>query len=187
MSPATVPLVLMSVASPLAVVDVLYFHIYRFRLYRHPGSAGETVTHLVRGVIFCSIALLIVYFEPRGAWYWVIAALVALDFANNVADVLLEPRSRATLGGVPPLEYLIHVVGASLSGAAGGGWLVAAWPLANRATALARASELPTFVTVGGVVLSIGGLLLTSFELALFCRASCRARGRPTLSPGVAG
>lgn len=171
MSAATAPLILMSIAAPLGAFDVLYFHIYKYRLYRHRHALLETVTHFVRGLLFATVAFLLTRYEPLGTWYWVIAGLIALDFLNNVADVILEPASRAPLGGLPPLEYMIHIIGSTFSGLIGATWVVLGAPLADAPTALAPAHGIPDWLVLNGHMLYIGAIVMFVFELALVIRA----------------
>jgi hypothetical protein len=42
--------------------------------------------------------------------------LFAFDLMNNGVDVLLERSSRSTLGGLPSVEYLFHILATFLTG-----------------------------------------------------------------------
>lgn len=95
--------VLMVVAL-LGGVDVLWFHLYRLRLYERPASRAEQFTHLSRHLLFAALSGLMVTGAPR----WVLMALLAIDLVNSLVDLVLEPRSRAELGGVSGLESAIH-------------------------------------------------------------------------------
>lgn len=150
-------------AALIGVVDVGFFHLYRFRLYAQPGSVAEEITHLARHVLFLGIVLTILL-EPPSARALVLG-LFALDLANTVADVLLERRSRAPLGGLPSVEYLLHVLGTLLTGMAiatfwhAGGEVLSTWQVGR-----------------GWITVGIGGLLLLA-EAVLFGQALV-ARGR---------
>jgi hypothetical protein len=176
MSPTVAPLAIMSAVAPIAAIDVLYFHLYKFRLYAHRASQLETVTHLARALLFGAAAFLLARGEPHGAWFWVIAGLAAADFGNNVADVLLEPRSRAPLGGLPPLEYAIHIVGATASGVIAGAWVIGGWPLASLPTELAPPGEVPAWLAANCHALYAGAAAMLLGEAALLIRAVLRAR-----------
>lgn len=169
-----IPLAIICVAAPLGALDISYFHIYRFRLYARRSARAETVTHLLRGAIVCAAVWMLARYEPRGAWFALLAALFGIDFGNTVVDVVLEPRSRAALGGIPPLEYLIHFVGATANGAIGASFLVSGWPLFTEPSALVP-STLPSWLSTTGVVISAGALLTTLFESALMLHAWRRA------------
>ena len=101
----------------LGSVDIGYFHIYRYRLYRVPSSRGEQVTHLLRAGLFLAILLWVMCVEAQGALSLVLPALLLADFVNSMIDVLLEPKSRQSLGGLPPLEYAVHMVTMFVGGA----------------------------------------------------------------------
>lgn len=176
MNAAQAALLVMSIVAPLAAIDVLYFHLYRFKLYAHAGSRAETITHLLRGALFGAGALLMTRYETRGAWFWVVAAVIALDLANNIADVSLEPKSRAALGGLPPLEYLIHIVGATASGAIGALWIALGHPLAALPTELAPQTTLPGWLSTNGYLLATGALAMLVGEAALMACSMARQR-----------
>jgi hypothetical protein len=90
--------------------------------------------------------------------------------------VLLEPRSRAPLGGLPPLEYAIHIVGATASGLIAGVWVIGAWPLAELPTELAPPGEVPAWLAMNGHALYAGAAAMLIGEGALLIRAMLRAR-----------
>jgi hypothetical protein len=175
-SPAHAALLVMSIVAPIAAIDGLYFHIYKLRLYARPASQCETVTHLLRGALFATGAFLLARYEPRGAWFWVVTAVIALDFANNIADVILEPKSRAALGGLPPVEYVIHIIGATASGGIAALWIAIGHPLAALPTELAPQTTLPGWLGTNGYVLAAGAVAMTIAEGALLARAMARQR-----------
>jgi hypothetical protein len=181
-SPTVAPLAIMSIAAPLAAIDVLYFHLYKFRLHAQPSSQLETVTHLMRVLLFGAAAFFLTHYEPRGAWFWVITGIAAADFLNNLADVLLEPRSRAPLGGLPPLEYVIHIVGATASGVIAGAWVIGGLPLASLPTELAPPGDVPSWLATNGHALYAGAAAMLLGEGALLIRARLRA---PATAPAV--
>ena len=109
------PVILMLVVAPIGALDVLYFHIWKFRLYREPSARAETVTHLIRGFLFGAGAWLISSYRLDGAWFWAVAVVLLVDFVNEIADVALEGESRAPLGGLPTLESVIHIIGATFA------------------------------------------------------------------------
>lgn len=158
---------LLMLAALLGAVDVLYFHLYRFRLYAQPGSVAEESTHLARHLLFVGIVLTLLLQPPSATA--IVLTLFVLDLANNVADVLLEKSSRAPLGGLPPAEYLVHVLATLLTGMA----ISAFWwapPAALSTTQVARG-----WATVGlGVALFAAEGSL--FARALLSRPACASR-----------
>ncbi len=101
----------------LGSADVIYFHIYKFKIYKRTTSRLEHLTHLVRTFLFFCIILWILFAQPKGAYAIMLPALLILDFINSLIDVYLEPQSRSSLGGLPPFEYLVHMLSMFISGA----------------------------------------------------------------------
>ena len=153
---------LLMAASLVGAADVLYFHLYRFRLYAAPGSVAEEITHLARHTLFVAILLVILAAPAHGRA--LVVGLFLADLANTVADVLLERTSRAPLGGLPSGEYLLHILGTLLTGMA----VATFWwnpPGDLSAVQVARG-----WATVG-----IGSTLF-AIEASLFGRAIARRR-----------
>ncbi len=177
-SPAFVPLVIMSVVAPIGALDVLYFHIWKFRLYARPQSRAETVTHLIRALLVAGVVFILANYEPRGAWFLVVAAAMALDVANNITDVMLEPASRAGVGGLPRAEYVVHIIGSTASGAFAAAYiaLAAVSGLATAPTSLAPAQGLPSWLVWNANALAAGGIALAILEGCLLIRALPRRR-----------
>lgn len=151
-------------------LDIGYFHIWKFRLARQPSSRLEHLTHLARGVLFLVELGLLLSAVPQGAWFWAVAALLVLDFWIEVADVLLEPSSRRPLGGLPPLEYFIHMNAAILTGGVAASYLILGWPNRLAPTSLASigAGVIPWWLAaMGWLMVAVGGLLWL-FEAGTF-------------------
>jgi hypothetical protein len=178
LSNADLPLLLMCIVAPIGAFDAIYFHLWRFRLYRAPSARCEEATHLVRGIIFTLVAGLLTFSRPEGAWFWVVASLIVLDFLNNLADVYVEGPSREPLGGLPRLEYIVHIIGASSVGAIAVAFLLVYWPNRLSVTALAPAA-LPPWLWWQGLFLVVGGVVMVGLELFLFSRSILRSGWRP--------
>ena len=101
---------ILGVVSLIGAIDVLYFHLYRFRLYEQPASVAEQTTHLVRGLIFAAVLALVTFSAGSPMAAVALLGLAVLDLLNSAADVLLERGSREPLGGLPSVEYLLHVL-----------------------------------------------------------------------------
>jgi hypothetical protein len=123
------------IAAPIGAIDVVYFHMWKFRLFARPQSRREEITHLVREAIVPVIFAVLLSGRPAGTLYWIVAALFLLDALNSLADVMIEPASRAPIG-VPPNELAIHFIGTTAMGAAWATYMNAGWPLRNEPTAL---------------------------------------------------
>lgn len=165
-----IPLILIALVAPLGAIDVLYFHIWKFKLYKQPSSRMEMITHLARAILFATGAGILFFFEPRGAWYWIVGAIFLLDFINSVADVSLEKNSRAPFGGVPTLEYIIHTIGSTFAGAITTAFLILGWPYQSLPTELApvASGSLPGIFTLLGWQFVIIGFALTVVEGILY-------------------
>lgn len=166
------PLLILLAAGPVGAFDVLYFHIWKFRLYARPQSAQEQLAHLIRAILAPSIFAILLTGQPEGACYWLVAALFAADTINSVIDVILEPASRAP-EGVPPAELALHFIGASAMGAAWGTFMLAGWETRDAASALRAHTTLPAAILViAWSSLAIAAALFVFETLLVF-----RARG----------
>jgi len=165
-------LTILAVVGTIGAIDVLYYHLYRFRLYSQPGCVAEEVTHLLRNVIF--IAVLLVCMQPATEpWARVMFFLFAADMTNSVIDVLLERSSRAALGGLPSGEYLVHILSTFGTGVA----------VASYTAALGS----PAPVLEGMLLWQIWGMIgmgaaLCSIETVLFVRALAARSASPALA-----
>ena len=101
---------LLLAASMIGVVDVFWFHHHRFKLHRQPSAAAEEAIHLASYATFIGLGVALLGVDAQGGGRWLVAGLFAVQLLTTAADVLLEPRSRAPLGGLPALEYLFHVL-----------------------------------------------------------------------------
>lgn len=162
-----ITLVLLTIVGTVGAIDVLYYHLYRFRLYAQPSSVAEEVTHLVRNAVF--ISLLLVCDQPATRpWAQIAFGLFALDLANGVIDVLLERNSRAPLGGLPSGEYLVHILSTF-----GTGLAVASYTWSMGSTP--PPAEGLLLWQVRSMVLT--GVVLLVVEGGLFARAVLARRG----------
>lgn len=172
------PLVLLVATGTLGAIDVLYYHLYRFRLFARPTSAAEEATHLIRHVCFLAILALLASGVRSPAADGALLALFAVDLVNSTVDILLEPASRADLGGVPAGETLVHVGSSFGLGA-------------TLATYLSARSALPLPVPEGLLAWQVGGMLTTGVVLfvvegALFLRArAIPPLAAPSASPNL--
>jgi hypothetical protein len=172
LSPQAIPLLLMVAIAPIAAIDILYFHLWKFRLYQAPSARGETVTHLIRGTFFSTGAFLLSSYRLSGAWLWVVGVLFLLDFLNSLVDGALEHWSRAPLGGLPPLEYVIHILASSFAGGITVAYFMVGWSNGWMATGISPlGGTLPQWLVWQGWLLAAGGLVLTLIEGGLFLRS----------------
>lgn len=92
----------------IAGVDGLYFHLYRYRLYRRPQSRREHRLHTINAFLFVPLVASLFVAAPRGLFLWLALLLFLASLAVEILDVLCEPDSRRDLGGLLPSEYLMH-------------------------------------------------------------------------------
>ena len=166
-----ITLLILLAAAPSGAFDVVYFHLYTFKLYRRPQSRREEVTHLVRGTLFPLGLGLLLYGRPEGAWFWFVVALFAIELVNSLIDITLEPNSRAPQR-VPGVELVIHSLGATMMGAAAVSYLILEWAAGMQPTQLRPhpPGVLPAWLPPAGqltVAIATGILLL---EAVLFLR-----------------
>ncbi len=167
---------IMNIVAPIGAFDVLYYHIWKFRLYDRHESRWETVTHLVRELIFAVILVLLFNYRPQGAWFGLLVVLAVLDFANNAIDTFLESASRAALGGVPRNESVVHIVGATASGVISASLFIFGWNLFGEPTRLVPIADsaIPGWLALGVKPLIGVSFVALFFETGLFVRSIAR-------------
>jgi hypothetical protein len=99
----------LNLAILLGSVDGVYFHLWKYRLFKWKESRFEHLLHTVRAFLFIPIAWLL-FGQNYGGWLlWVGIMLASADAIVELLDILIERRSRVKLGGLSPAEYAIHV------------------------------------------------------------------------------
>jgi hypothetical protein len=166
-----VPLVLLLAMAFIGSIDGAYYHTYKFALYRQPSARLETVTHVIRAFALAFTVLVLTSGIPVGRWFWVVAAVFAVDFIDDIVDVAIEPRSRAPLGGLPPLEYLIHMIVMALSGGVWVSFLVAGWASRDQPTALVP-HALPWIIVWTARGVAVGAILMGASDAIRLVRAA---------------
>lgn len=175
-----VTLTLLLVLGAVGVVDVGWYHLLSLRLYRDPRARHEQLAHLSRGALYVAMLCLVVPFTPRGRWVDVGFALFAADALNTLVDTALERRSRPA--GLPHGEYVVHVAGSALVGAAAVAYGFEAWPMRDHATALVPRAGLGGWQWLP--VVAVAAVVLV--EAALHARARW-TQGDGGLPAAVAG
>jgi hypothetical protein len=161
MLPATILLLAIGV---IGAFDIAYFHTWRGALTKRPECRSEATVHVIRGFVYAAQFLLIPNVRLYGAWYAALVALFVIDAAVAMTDVLLEPKSRESQGGLPRAEYLIHIVLSVLVGALLWSVFTTTWGDWNAPTDIRIAPHLfwPTTVMAAG---SIAVSLLEALSL----------------------
>ncbi len=101
----------------LGALDIVVFHTWTHRLRTRPESRAELVTHFLRGPTYAILFVAVPNLRLEGAWFATLLAVLAFDLLISIADFWLEPESRASVGGLPRGEYVLHVLLAMLFGA----------------------------------------------------------------------
>lgn len=109
---------LLTLVGLIGSYDVLYWHWYRLRLFRLPAARWENLTHAIRALLFAVMMLVVLHVDARGWWWPLYPLVLASEVTNTMADVILEPRSRRDIGGLPAPEYIIHIFLSIMTGAA---------------------------------------------------------------------
>lgn len=156
--------VLLLVIGLLGAFDIVWFHMRAARLVERPECRREVLVHIARGVVYAAQLVLIPNVRFRGTWVLALAALFAIDVVIATLDVLAEPDSRAKQGGLPPGEYLMHVVlsvlvGALLHAVGSEAWAVRGEPTSIAMAGDAHASSLLRLVLGGMAVGALGAAL----------------------------
>jgi hypothetical protein len=156
---------LLLAASTIGVVDVFWFHHHRFRLYRQPSAAAEEAIHLASYATFVGLGIALLALRD-GRGHGLVLALFGVQLVLTAIDVLLEPTSRTSLGGIPAIEYLFHVlVTFGIGGAAATFW----WSTRNGDPApLSGMARTQVLVSVGFTS------VLLAVESALYLKAQHR-------------
>lgn len=163
------PLLLMTIMAPIGAIDLVYYHILKFKLHSRPDSYLETIVHLIRGLLFAGGAFILLYFRPQEIWFWLTGSIFLLDFINSIADVSIEGKSRKSLGGQPTLEYVIHTVGSTFAGAITAAYFILGWEFRLLPSALVPLPEdtYPVFFNANVIGMVVIGMILTFFEAIL--------------------
>lgn len=153
-----VPSVLLLVIGSLGAFDIAWFHTYKGRLVEKAECRSEVVLHVIRGVVYAVQFVVVPNVEMRGRWLALLALLFAIDIVVGVADILVEPKSRAPRGGLSGGEYLVHMVLSVLVGAELCSVAAHAFPLAHEPTAIAIVSSVPTWLRALLGAMAVGSL-----------------------------
>lgn len=99
---------LLGLFTVLAFVDGVLIHLFKERLHTRAESRTEHWLHTARAFAFIP-ALLTVFSDAKDAWLAIGIGVLVIDELLAIADGIVERRSRRSSGGLPTLEYLIHV------------------------------------------------------------------------------
>ncbi|HEX8146085.1 MAG TPA: hypothetical protein VF591_02690 [Pyrinomonadaceae bacterium] len=113
----TTALWLLAVQGAIGAFDTFYYHEWRARLPALHGARPELRLHASRALVYAVLFALLPRVEWRGAWAYVLGALLAAEILITLRDFVVEDAVRAPLGGVFAGERTTHTVMAIVYGA----------------------------------------------------------------------
>jgi hypothetical protein len=109
---------LLGVLGLLGAFDTIYFHEIRGQLPAHlPGLRPELILHAGRSAVYVAVFGTLPWFAWRGAWAFVLGALLLAEIGITLADFVVEDQVRKPFGGLLPGERTTHTVMAIVYGA----------------------------------------------------------------------
>lgn len=97
---------LLSIQAALGAFDNLWHHELEARLPQRTSARYELSLHAAREAIYGVVFVGLAWFEWRGAFAAVLAALLLIEVGITLADFLEEDRTRR----LPPFERVLHTV-----------------------------------------------------------------------------
>ncbi|MFN3436065.1 MAG: TIGR01777 family oxidoreductase [Acidovorax sp.] len=97
---------LLTVQAALGAFDNLWHHELQARLPQRTSARYEISLHAAREAIYGVVFFGLAWFEWRGAFAAVLAALLVIELGITLADFLEEDRTRR----LPPFERVLHTV-----------------------------------------------------------------------------
>lgn len=98
--------VLLCVQMAMGTFDMLFHHELTERLAWRPSQRRELVLHALRNLFYAILFVALACLEPRGAWAWALAALLAAELLVTLADFVEEDLTRR----LPASERVLHTV-----------------------------------------------------------------------------
>jgi hypothetical protein len=163
------PCVLLLCIALLGAFDVFFFHRHTCHLSERAESRVEAWIHVARGAVYALQLSLVPNVRFEGRAYAVFVALFVADVVIAVADILVEPASRRGIGGLPPGEYLMHIVLSVLVGAMLHALIAATWGWPSLPTAIRVVPAAPAALRMALGALALGCVLesgVAALELA---------------------
>jgi len=112
-----VALALLFVLACLGATDIVLYHSFSHGIRSHAESRAELWIHSLRGPLYATLFLVLPNFALAGGWVLALYALLVIDVVITIVDFALESDSRQQLGGLPPGEYVLHMLIAMTFGA----------------------------------------------------------------------
>jgi hypothetical protein len=150
----------------LGAFDVIYFHRRHSRITERYDARVEAWIHVARGVVYTLQFVLIPNVHFAGAWYAGFGVLFAADVVIAIADVLVEPETRRSVGGLPRGEYLAHIALSVMVGALLYSLALHTHDWLTEPTALTWTSTMPLALRLVLAVLAVGCIATTLDDVA---------------------
>ncbi len=163
--------VCMVIFTTIAAIDGLYFHLHKYRLHERPASRLEHQLHTMNVVIFVPQVYLLFWMQPRGLWLWLALLTFIASLVVEFFDVLCEPASRADLGGLTGLEYLLHFMMAGLRFGAVLPLFVTSIP-PDWALAATSVAPRPLWFLLVGAYIGVPAIGIAALHVVLLARGS---------------
>ena len=98
--------VMFTIQTFLGGIDNLLHHEITERLPAKKSAATELSLHAVRELLYAFIFFALAWYEWRGAWALLIAAVLLIEVGVTLADFVVEDRTRH----LPPFERVLHTI-----------------------------------------------------------------------------
>ena len=113
MSALDAALVVLVVHGALGGFDTLYCHEWQARLPKQRWAANELGLHSTRSFFYAIIFIGLAWFEWRGAFTWLLLAVLTVEWAVTLRDAAIEDRTRR----LSRAERLVHMTLGGTTGA----------------------------------------------------------------------
>ncbi len=171
--------VLLLIIGLLGGFDVFFFHRHRCHLCERCESRTEAWIHVARGIVYVLQLSCVPNLAFHGRYYALFVALFVADAAIAITDILVEPASRKSLGGLPPGEYLMHIVLSLFVGAFLHGLLISTWEWRHLPTAIHVVPGAPPALRAALGLLALGCAMETALEALELAAPRALFRPRP--------
>lgn len=94
----------------VGALDEYFYHYKKANLFKRDDCLSENLLHTARYFIYCLLFFLLATAEVSGIYVIPVIFLLVCDLLVGIGDVIVEPKTRAFQGGLPPGEYLLHMM-----------------------------------------------------------------------------
>ncbi|MBT4792348.1 MAG: hypothetical protein HON90_12325, partial [Halobacteriovoraceae bacterium] len=140
------------------------YHFKKHSLYKVKEARLEFKLHITRNFLFFIIYTIVGMVTVTGSFVYFVFALLLLDIFVGFFDVLVEPSSRLSLGGLPGGEYFLHMLLSFLLGMFHLSYFLYLWKLKGELTNIAISPHSYSGTLL--VVIGVFSLILTILKLS---------------------